>query len=316
MKYLLLITLFFISLTGKTQNFTTVYEKSGFVATAEYSETIEYCRKLAETYEEVTYKSIGKSAGGYDIPLIIADKDGYVNPVKAKNDKKTVLMVQSGIHPGESEGKDAMMMLLRDALSDEKEIMLPGNVTIVWIPVFNVDGDNRFGAYNRINQNGPEEMGWRTNSLNLNLNRDYLKADTPEMQHWLKLWNEWLPDFFIDCHTTDGADYQYEITYAMEIYGGMDEKLMHWQKEEYISDVMPKMFDAGFPVFPYVSFRRWHDPRSGLRTNIAPPRISQGYTALQNRPGLLIETHMLKPYKNRVESTYKMIELSLDLLTK
>lgn len=316
MKYLLLITLFSFSLAGKAQNFTTVYEESGFVATAEYSETIEYCRKLAEKYDEITYSNIGQSAGGFDIPLIVADKHGFANPEKAKASGKTILMVQSGIHPGESEGKDAMMMLLRDALLDEKEVALPENVTIVWIPVLNVDGDNRFGPNNRINQNGPEEMGWRTNSLNLNLNRDYLKADTPELRHWLKLWNEWLPDFFIDCHTTDGADYQYALTYAMEIYGGMDKELMRWQEEEYIAEVMPKMFEAGFPVFPYVSFRRWHDPRSGLRTQVSPPRISQGYTAIQNRPGLLIETHMLKPYKNRVESTYKMIELSLEFLSR
>lgn len=316
MKYLLLITLFSFTLTGKTQELTTVYEKSGFVETAEYAETVEYCRKLADSYDEITFKTIGKSAGGFDIPLIVADMHGIANPDKAKASGKTILMLQSGIHPGESEGKDAMMMLLRDALSEEKKVLLPENVTIVWIPVLNVDGDNRFGPFNRINQNGPDQMGWRTNSLNLNLNRDYLKADTPELRHWLKLWNEWLPDFFIDCHTTDGADYQYALTYAMEVYGQMDEGLTSWQKEEFIDEVMPKMFDAGFPVFPYVGFRRWHDPRSGLRTNIAPPRISQGYTALQNRPGLLIETHMLKPYKNRVESTYKMIELSLDFLSR
>src|SRR5690606_38881917 len=120
------------------------------------------------------------------------------------------------IHPGESEGKDATLMLLRDMVTRNMHKDLLEKSSIIFIPIFNVDGHERSGPYNRINQNGPEEMGWRTNAQNLNLNRDFMKADTPELQHWLSMFNTWLPDFFMDIHTTDGADYQYALTYAVE----------------------------------------------------------------------------------------------------
>jgi hypothetical protein len=159
-------------------------------------------------------------------------------------------------------------------------------------------------------------MGWRTNALNLNLNRDYLKADSREMKAWLQMFNHWMPDFFVDCHTTDGADYQYVLTYLMEIYGTMDEGLSGWCKDTFMGAMDKDMHEAGYPVFPYVGFRSWHDPRSGLITEAAPPMLSQGYTALRNRPGLLIETHMLKPYGPRVESTYQCLLSTLEILNR
>ncbi len=159
-------------------------------------------------------------------------------------------------------------------------------------------------------------MGWRTTANNLNINRDYLKADAPEMKNWLKMVNRFMPDFFIDCHTTDGADYQYTLTYGIETEGNVDKGLARWQEENYLAPITKMMSQEGLPIFPYVSFRNWHDPRSGLISNAAPPMLMQGYTIQRNRPGLLIETHMLKDYKIRVESTYKMIKNTIILLNK
>jgi len=184
---------------------------------------------------------------------------------------------------------------------------MPEKLTILFIPIFNVDGHERFGPYNRINQDGPEEMGWRTTAQNLNLNRDFLKADSPEMQAWLKLYQQWLPDFFVDIHVTNGADYQYVSTYGVETYGNMDEGLTKWTNEQLIPVMEQSLDAAGYPMFPYIMFRRWHDPRSGLRSSAAGPRFSQGYTAAQNRIGLLIENHSLKDYKTRVSSTYELL---------
>ena len=135
------------------------------------------------------------------------------------------MLVQAGIHPGEPDGKDAGLMLLRDMVIHGKHLELLENITLLFIPIFNVDGHERFGPYNRINQNGPEEMGWRTNARNLNLNRDFLKADAFEMQYFLKLWNDWQPDFYIDTHSTNGGDYQYPMTYIIEISGNMEKGL-------------------------------------------------------------------------------------------
>ncbi len=316
-KILLLVFLFSIVETYSQKNeWLTYYEKSGYTATPGYEETMSFCKRLAVHSPFVDLQYFGKSARGRDLPLMIIDKNGNFTKEKVGNSGNAILFIEAGIHPGEIVGKDAVLMFLRDIIIHEKYLELLDHVTILFIPIFNVDGHERISAFNRINQNGPVEMGWRTNAQNLNLNRDFLKADSPEMQDWLKLFNKWLPDFFIDIHTTDGADYQYVLTYVMEIHGNMDKGLTQWCKNTYIPEIESKMNKAGFPVFEYIAFRRWFDPTSGLRTDVAPPRLSQGYVALQNRPGLLIETHMLKPYKERIASVYEITKITLKIIDK
>lgn len=297
-------------------SWTTTFENSDGKRTATYEEVIEYCNRLADASPNVSYRVMGISAGGYEIPMMILNKTGLSTPEDVRASGDLVMLIEGGIHPGEAEGTDAILMLMRDIVISGKHESLLENITFIFIPAFNVDGLNRFGPYNRINQNGPEEMGWRANAQNLNLNRDFLKADSPEMHAWLKMFSSWLPDFFIDCHTTDGADYQYVLTYAMEVYGTMDPMLTRWQEKEFLPYVQGKMDIAGHLMFPYVSFRRWHDPRSGLRSGAAPPRLSQGYSAIQNRPGLLIETHMLKPHKQRTMATYDLLFFTAEYLNK
>ena len=181
---------------------------------------------------------------------------------------------------------------------------------MLFIPIFNADGHERFGPFNRITQDGPREMGWRTTAQNLNLNRDFYKADTPEMQAWLHLWNAWQPHLLIDTHATDGADYQYPVTYGLELHGNLDAELTAWTRG-YL-DVLERGLGAqGLPIAPYVTFRRWHDPRSGLREWVAGPRYSQGYAAIRNRVGLLVETHMLKPYPVRVAAVRAILDHTL-----
>jgi hypothetical protein len=320
MKRLLLtaVSLFLFSgLYSQGTDWSTPFERSGGLETPRYRETVDYLKRLAEASPMITLTSIGKSARGADIPLLIVDREGLSEPFAIHAAGRSVLLVQACIHPGESEGKDAGMMFIRDlTVTSAIPRTLLNNVSILFIPILNVDGHERFGPYNRINQNGPREMGWRVTANNLNLNRDFLKADAPEMAAWLRFFNEWMPDFFVDCHTTDGADYQYVVTYLMEIYGDMDPRLTTWSRDTFIRQFRQSMENAGYPVFPYVDFRRWHDPRSGLITEVAPPMLSQGYTALRNRPGLLIETHMLKPYDIRVKATYESLKISLGILDR
>lgn len=340
MKKILLLSSFFLFLAGvhaQKAEWQTIYETSGYLETPSYEATIDYCRQLDASSPMITYTTFGKSARGKALPLLILDRDGFTQPEEIRRAGRTLLLLQACIHAGESDGKDAGLMLFRDLTigspqpgnagtggskpREVKHLIKPSselleNVSIIFIPIFNVDGHERFGPYNRINQNGPREMGWRTTANNLNLNRDYLKAEAPEMQAWLTMFNRWMPDFFVDAHTTDGADYQYVLTYLMEIYGDMDEGLTNWSKNTFIPRMQTHMNNSGYPVYPYVGFRNWHDPRSGLITHVAPPMLSQGYTSLRNRPGLLIETHMLKPYRQRVESTYECILTTLEILGK
>jgi hypothetical protein len=292
---------------GNCEDWRTDYEKSGYTETPRLDQTVEYCERLAEASPWVHYTTFGVSPQGRDLPLVIVDRKKRFTPKEVRKSDNAVLLIQAGIHPGEIDGKDAGLMLLRDiAITKEYEDLLD-HATILFIPIFNVDGHERFGPNNRINQNGPEEMGWRTTAQNLNLNRDFMKADAPEMEAWLRLFVEWLPDFLVDCHTTDGADYQYVVTYALEIFGSMDPGLTEWARDVYLEDMEIRMEKSGFPIMRYVSFSDWLDPMSGIISWSASPRLSDGYGAVQNRVCLLVETHMLKTYRERVEGTYEML---------
>ncbi|WP_367328249.1 M14 family metallopeptidase [Lentimicrobium sp.] len=306
-KLLLIISLLQIFINIQAQDWKTHYEQSDFKKTPSCTETLDYCNRLDAASPMATTIILGKSPQGREIPMMIIDRDGLKDPLAIRSKGRIITLIQACIHPGEPDGKDASLVLLRDMLINGKHRDLLEKSSILFIPILNVDGHERFGPYNRINQNGPEEMGWRTNAQNLNLNRDFLKADALEMQHWLKMYSTWLPEFFIDIHTTDGADFQYALTYDIEVYGNLDSGITRWLSNIYEPRITAKMKENGFPIFPYVQFRNWHDPRSGLRTGAAPTMISQGYAAQQNRPALLIETHMLKDYKTRVDATIQML---------
>jgi len=318
MKGSVLLFLWMISIIISAQNsdWQTKFEKSDYLETVTYEECIAFSQKLAEGSPMVHYREMGESPQKRAIPLLIIDKDGFTEVQDIRKTGRLVLLVQAGIHAGEPDGTDAGFMLIRDMIINKIHLDLLEEVSILFIPSFNVDGLARMSPYNRINQNGPIEMGWRTNSNNLNLNRDYMKADSPEMRAWLKLFNKYLPDLFIDCHTTDGADYQYVATYAVETFGNMDAGLSDWVKNTYEPYLVEEMNKKQSPIFPYVSFKNWHDPRSGLIRGVGTPMISQGYTALQNRVGLLIETHMLKAYKPRVFATCDLIIATLESMNQ
>lgn len=313
----------------------TDYERSGGVDTPRYAETVAYCRRLAEASRQLRYETFGVSPQGRELPLLIAERRGRFTPEAARRAGNAVVLIQACIHAGEPDGKDAGLMLLRDLavigsrqpplVEDPRGAARPGaalaagaglpeGVTVLFIPIFSVDGHERFGPHNRINQNGPRETGWRTTARGLNLNRDHIKADAPEMQAWLRLFQRWRPDFVIDCHVTDGADYQYVLTYGMNLREDLDPGLAAWSRDAFLARLLPAMAARGLPLSPYVMFRKWGDPRSGLRAIATPPRFSDAYAPAQNRPALLVETHMFKDYRTRVEGTYQLLRETLALL--
>ena len=172
-------------------------------------------------------------------------------------------------------------------------------------------GHEHSNPYMRINQNGPDEMGFRGNANYLNLNRDYMKADAPETRAWLGLWNEWNPDFFIDCHVTDGADFQYNVTYEYAHFQEASPLLKNWMDEHFDGKVVPKIESEGNVLTHYVEFAG-REVTGGIATFIATPRFATGYTPLRNRIGLLIETHSLKPYRSRVRGTYDTLRYTIE----
>lgn len=286
----------------------TYAERTDYRETPRYEETIRYSKRLASNSPLITYRSIGRSPEGREIPLLIASEEGHGSPVSARTAGKAVILIQAGIHAGEPDGKDAGLALLRDISVTGAEAGLLRDTVILFIPIYNVDGHELFGKYNRINQNGPEASGFRANSANQNLNRDYMKADNPETLAWLALWNEWKPDLFIDCHVTDGADYRYNITWEYGRHQEMPASLRAWMEEHFEATAIRNVEARGNLLSPYLQFADRRDPTKGIFTFIATPRFATGYTPLRNRIGLLIEAHSLKDYRSRVQGTYDLLK--------
>ncbi len=319
LRLLLIVSSLFCCLSALAQSvpekWLTDYEKSGYKRTPRYNETMEYCRRLEKASPWIKVTSFGKSPEGRDLPLVIVSRERAFNAMVAAKTRKAIMLVQNGIHAGEIDGKDACLMLMRDIAITKSKASLLDHLILLIIPIYNVDGHERFGPNNRINQNGPDEMGWRVTAQNLNLNRDYLKADAPETQAWLKLFNAWLPDFFVDCHVTDGADFQHAVTYGIESHENVAPPVRSWISEKYLP-VLHNLDPGGIPVVPYIFLRDDKNPLLGLQGGTAQPRFSTIYVTLQNRPGLLIETHMMKDYRTRVEGTYRVLEETARLINE
>lgn len=298
-----------------TEDFITPAEKTNFNKTPKFEETMAFFNKLADVSPMVNCTSFGVSPQGRELSLVIVDKDGLTTPAEIRAKGRIIILVESCIHSGEPDGKDACMIWLRDMILKKKDIGLLDDVSFVMDPVFNVDGHEDFRATNRINQNGPDELGTRNNAQMLNLNRDFLKADAPEMKDWHRMYNYWNPELFIDCHVTNGADFQYVMTYDVENHGkAMAEPLRAFSKDVYEAELNAKMTKAGFPMFPYCNYRRTYAPELGASLDVFDPRYSTSYVAYRNRLGLLLETHIYKPYKERVESTIEAIRQSAFVL--
>ncbi|MGI8734370.1 MAG: M14 family metallopeptidase [Pyrinomonadaceae bacterium] len=289
----------------------TYAEQTNYRETARYDDTVAYARRLAAASPLIRYESFGKSGEGRDLPLLIASAGESFTPEGAHTSGKPVVLIQACIHAGEPDGKDAGFALLRDIAITKTQPDLLQNLVILFIPIYNTDGHERSSPYNRINQNGPAEMGWRTTTSYQNLNRDYMKADTPETRAWLALWNRWHPDLFIDCHVTDGADYRYNITYQFEHHQGIAPSVLAWEREVIDGKVFPATEAAGNVVSWYLEFADNRDFTRGIRDFNGSPRFSTGHVPLRNRPGVLIETHMIKDYRSRVVGTYDLLRFTL-----
>ena len=288
-------------------------ERTDYRETPDYETTLVYCRKLAAASPLIRLSNFGRSGEGRPLALLVAATGDDFTAESARKAGKVVVLVQANIHAGETDGKDAGMALLRDIAVLKTRPRLLDRVVLLFIPVYNVDGHERRSPYNRINQNGPAEIGWRATTANLNLNRDYMKADAPETRAWLRLWNEWNPDLFVDCHVTDGADFQYNLTYQYEQHENIPEPLRGWMKSAFEGRIMPAAEGYGNLIATYMVFRDNRDPTGkGVEGFIGTPRFATGYTPLRNRPGLLIETHMLKPYRPRVRGTYDVLRATLE----
>ncbi|MDH5823240.1 M14 family metallopeptidase [Luteimonas sp. RD2P54] len=283
-------------------------ERSGFVRTGRYAEVVELCAAFAEAYPDaVRCFDFGTSPEGRPMKALAVSRSGALDPQAARERGLPVVLMQGGIHAGEIDGKDAGFLALRQVLDGEAA---PGSLErLVWlfVPVFSVDGHERFGAWNRPNQRGPEQMGWRTTAQNYNLNRDYAKAEAPEMQAMLRLVEAWDPIATIDLHATNGAQFEHDIAIQVEPLHAGDEALREVGRA--LRDgVMHDLAEQGSLPLPfYPSLAEYDNPESGFEDGVSPPRFSTGYFPLRNRLAMLVETHSWKEYPERVRATRNTI---------
>jgi hypothetical protein len=293
-------------------------EISDYRTTPDHADTVAYLERIqAADPGQIKIENFGKTGEGRDLKIVIASKDGVFDPAAIHASGRAILLVQNSIHAGEMDGKDACLALLRDLVQDKDRAKLLDHVVFVFIPVYNIDGHERRSAYNRINQNGPELAGWRGNGSNLNLNRDYMKADTPETRAFLKMFHRWLPDFFVDDHVTDGMDYQYDVTFSIDATPNVASATAKWIRETVTPELERKVDASGHLAFPaLIDLNDDTDPAQGLSFGPNSPRFSTGQMILEDRPGLLVELHMLKDYKTRVTGNYEILRALLEVLNR
>ena len=279
--------------------------------TATYQEMIGFYQLLDKKYDQMRIFDFGQTDIGKPLNLIVLSGDKIFDPVEIRKQNKRVLLINNGIHPGEPEGVDASMMLVRDLLERNS---IPKNVIICVIPVYNIDGMLNRGR-SRVNQNGPESYGFRGNYQNLDLNRDFIKSDSRNSKAFQKIFNTWQPEVFIDNHTSNGADYQYVITLIAPQKDKLNPILSNYLTKQMLPDLYKKMKASNFEMTPYVNSIE-ETPDSGITGFLETARYSTGYAALHNTIGFMPETHMLKPYYQRVEGTYKFMEHVIEIVER
>ncbi len=301
---LLLLLPFTVTAMTADDTLLTTAERSDFIHTARYDEAERLCAAYAARWPEAARCfDFGTTPEGRTLRALVVSRSGTLTEETLAARRVPVLVLQGGIHPGESDGKDAGFMVLRELLAAPQNEDPLKKMAVLFIPVFNVDGHERFGKHNRPNQVGPAEMGWRTNAQNLNLNRDYMKADSPEMQALLRLLTEWDPILYADLHVTDGADFEHDVSVQIEPIHQAAVS-MRATGIALRTAVLSELSEKGSLPLPfYPNLVEQDNPASGFAEDAYLPRFSTGYWALRNRYALLLETHSWKDYKTRVAIT-------------
>jgi hypothetical protein len=306
-KLALLLLLCLITLFSKAQQ-TPFEQHPSKNYTATYAEIISYYQKLVKGKQQVRMFNYGTTDVGKPLTLIVLSRDNIFDPAQAHKLNKTVILVNNGIHPGEPEGIDASMMLVRDLL---KKNTLPKNLVICIVAVYNIDGCLNRGV-SRISQNGPEAYGFRGNYRNLDLNRDFIKADSRNALAFMQILNTWQPQVFLDNHTSDGADYQYVMTLIETQKDKQNPILANYTTKTLTPELYKRMKKSGYEMTPYVEELKG-TPDSGIVAFIETPRFSTGFAVQHNIISYITETHMLKAYAPRVYSTYDFMQNLFDI---
>ncbi len=281
-------------------------ERTGLTRTPDCASTIDYLQRLASARPEIELRLLEEPSGeGRDIWMAVVSRSADKSCQGLRKTGLPTVLIEAAIHPGESCGKDAGLMLLRDLTGDGRHATLLDAVNVLFVPILNIDGHERSSPWGRSNQRGPECTGWRSNACNHNLNRDFMKLDSPEIRNIVRVIDGWDPDFFIDAHSTDGANYQYDVTFGHNGETGWSPATSRWMNQSLFPDVYQQLQEMGHLPYVCIDFNDPLDPSAGFYPYYTDlPRFSNGYGDARQTPSLLLEIHSLKPYRQQVLGSY------------
>ena len=310
-KKLLLSAFLLLSAQLSAQKLTTRFEESKGLQTPTYQEGMDWWQQLDQAYDKIQLLEMGPTDSGYPLHLLIYSNEP-LSLDQLKESNKTIVLINNAIHPGEPDGVDASMMLMRDMLASKKWQKELADVVVAVIPFYNVGGALNRNSTTRANQQGPESYGFRGNAQNLDLNRDFIKNDSRNARSFTEIFHALDPDLYVEPHVSNGADYQYTLTLLSTQHNKLGGPLGDYLQHELEPALFKGMEAAGWPLTPYVNVFGVV-PDSGFVQFMDSPRYSSGYAALHNTIGFITETHMLKPYKQRVEATYDFLKEILEV---
>ncbi len=313
--------LFLLTLLGCTKHIANMSDfripfESDPNRTLTYPEIIGCYEKMAAAHPDIFhFETAGTTDIGEPLHIGILSTDGVFDPEKIRQSGRCILLINNGIHPGEPEGIDATILLLRDLLSKPEWRPLLQHLAIVFIPVYNVDGCVNRSSFSRANQNGPESYGFRGNGRNYDLNRDFVKCDSRNAQSFNAIFSRWMPDVFVDNHTSNGADYQYTMTLIPTLHSKLEAPLGDFLTNKMLPALYADMENRGWGMIPYVD-TPGPTPETGIVNFCDYGRYSTGYAALWNTIGFMPETHMLKPFADRLQSTRQLMESMIHFISE
>jgi zinc carboxypeptidase len=313
-KFLSVILVCIACKTGAAQKLSEKYLRN---ETVTYEECISFYNELDQKYTTAKLLTCGLTDAGRPLHLFVMTNDGDFNPSSIHYKNKRIILINNGIHPGEPDGIDASMKFAEDVLSRKIPDSLLEHTVVCIIPAYNIDGVLNRGCCSRSNQNGPKEYGFRGNAKNLDLNRDFIKCDSENSKSFTKIFHEWDPDIFIDTHVSDGADYLYTMTLISTQHNKLNPYLGNYLKAEMTPAVFQAMLEKNDEITTYVNSFNWEDaPDKGIAGFLEIPRFSTGYAALFNTIGFVSETHVFKPFADRVKSTYNLLVTLLEITNR
>ena len=309
---LLVLFLFVSTFAQKSNKYPTFFEKGNGNTSADYQEILRYYKNLDSNFETIKVINKARTDSGEPLQMVVFSSDKSFDFEKMSK-TKVVILINNGIHAGETDGIDASMQLFRDAAIGA--INVPKNMVLVSIPVYNIGGCLNRNSTTRVNQNGPEEYGFRGNARNFDLNRDFIKTDTKNTKSFIEIYHLVQPDIFIDNHVSNGADYQYTLTYIMTEPKKLGVALGDFMKNKLTTEIVSDLKLKNIESTPYVNVEGTM-PEKGFTQFFDSPRYTTGYTSLFNSIGFVVETHMLKSYSKRVAATYDFMLSTIKIAVK